>query len=246
MNRFFSPLNPFDEAAEMAKEWISPGKNPCPTPEWMEALIGANYRRFLLSTVPLQTTIPEQAIYENALFNPESIRYQMSTIGRQVHPGAGESWRVELARFEVPWGCTGVVRSFEQYLAIEDIGGGWTVLSSIGNPFADTDAGIPGQWVFRLSPFEGPIAPWENTLNPVPELAGINYPDWTDQTGIWFPVGSDPSQNIRLTVPGGYTLRVFWQCGAHQTRPAVSAALKGSVQGAYSQRALNVSRGAWS
>lgn len=244
---FFSPQNPFDDAARMAAIVLKSRDNPVPPPDWISGLIPRTFRSYMLRSIPGPTNPHRKAEFEGCLYHPNTIRYRINTLGRQIHPGTQriDPWRVELARFDVPFGDVGIVRSLEQYLAAAAVSG-WTIVSTIGNPFGDTDAGIPGQWFLRLSPFQGEILPWVNVLNPPPEMPGTAYTDWVDQTGIWYPVHSDSSQNIRLVVPGGYSLRAFWQCGPLQVIPAVALTLKGGVQGVYSGFSLNHLRGSWS
>lgn len=243
---YFAPRNPFDDAAHMAKTVMWSKNNPVPPPDWISGLIPRTFRTYMLRSIPGLTNPAQKASYEGVLYHPNSIRYRISTLGRQIHPGTQrfDPWRVELARFDVPFGDVGIVRSLEQYLAAAGISG-WSIVSTIGNPFGDADSGVQGQWFLRLSPFQGEILPWVNTLNPAPEMPGTAYSDWVDQTGIWYPAHSDSSQNIRLVVPGGFSLRAFWECGTLQVRPAVSIGLKGCTQGIYSSRSLDHMRGSW-
>jgi len=247
VNRFFSPFNPFDEAAKLASETAWTKDDPTPCPDWIAGLIGRNVRDFIATRVPGFTHIPNQADYESALYHPHAIRYHFQTRGRQIHPSAAAPfapWRIELARFDVPIGYVGIVRSFGQYLGINTLQG-WTVLNTMGNPFADTDAGIPGTWIFRLSPFHGESLPWVSVLNPIPERPGMHYPDMPESGGIWYPAGTAAAQSVRLTVPSGYSLRVFWQSEAATVQPGAAVILKGQIQGAYSSRSLDVTRGQW-
>ena len=245
MKTFFSPFNPFDAAAEMASKTLWSEDDPTPCPDWIAGLVGGHYREFLGTIVPGKTIVPDQADFDSSLFHPHAIRYVMNSRGRQTHPGeqAFAPWLVELARFDVPRGYTGIVRSFEQYAAAAGLAG-WTVVDTVGNPFADVDAGVSGSWVCRLTPFDGRALPWVSVLNP-PGLPGIPYPDMPDTIGIWYPAGSDAAQNVRLTVPGGFSLRVFWQCDSLDVQPAVALSLKGSIQGSYTPRFLDYTRGQW-
>lgn len=247
MNRFFSPFNPFDEAAKLASDTAWTPDDPTPCPDWVRGLIGRNVRDWISSKVPGYTHIPNQADYDSPLYHPHAIRYHFSSRGRQIHPGLAAPfapWRVELARFQVPIGYVGIVRSFGQYLAFNSLPG-WTVLDTVGNPFADADAGIPGTWIFRLSPFDGTSPPWISQLNPIPERPGFHYADMPENGGVWYPAGTDAEQSVRLTVPSGYSLRVFWQSTTSNVQPAVGASFKGQLQGSYSPRSLDVTRGQW-
>ena len=247
MNRFFTPFNPFDESAKLAHETAWTRDDPTPCPDWVAGLLGRNVRNFIGSSIPGYTHIPNQADYESALYHPHAVRFHFSTRNRQVHPGLVAPfapWRIELARFDVPVGYVGIIRSFGQYLAFNGLPG-WTPVNAPGNPFADTDAGIPGNWIFRLSPFDGTTLPWLSILNPIPELPGGHYPDGPGGGGIWFPTGSDAETTVRCTVPGGHSLRVFWECAAVNVQPAAAAVLKGQIQGAYSPRSVDLTRGQW-
>ena len=243
MKPFFNPPNPFDAAAQMAELTLWGHNDPTPAPDWVRSFIGTHWFDFVSQTPENRSHYPAQADYESPLFHPQALRYLLSTRGRIIHPSEEnfEPWRVELARFSVPHAYVGIVHSFEQYIAAADLAG-WT--SATQYPFADIDAGVSGTWLFCLSPFDGSALPWLSMLNPPPERPGQHYSDMPEFSGIWYPFGND-AQNIRLTIPGGFSLRVFWECGALDVRPAVAAALKGSIQGIYSQRGLDVTRGQW-
>jgi hypothetical protein len=238
------PPTPFDEAAGLAALYLFASDDPTPIPDWIRDVMGGNLRRYIESTIPGHTFPPGRANYEGPLSSPDTLRYVFSSSGRQIHPDVGpfQPWRVELARFEVPPGYVGIVRSFEQYLAVWQLAG-ITPVDTVGNPFAGDDAGVSGRWVMRLSAFQADTTPWVNVLNPVPEQPGILYPDFHEEPAIWWPAGND--NTTRMTVPPGYTLRVFWECAALTARPAVAAALKGSLQGIYSGRAQQNTRGIW-
>lgn len=244
MKPFFNPPNPFDAAAQMAEQTLWGDNDPTPAPDWVRSFVGTHWFNFLQAPTVSPSHYPAQADYESPLFHPQALRYLFSTRGRVIHPSQEnfEPWRVELARFSVPRGYVGIVHSFEQYVAAAGLAG-WETQTQ--NPFADEDAGVSGTWIFCLSNFDGTTLPWLSVINPPPERPGQHYSDMPEFSGIWYPPGSDASQNIRLTVPGGFTLRVFWQCDALDVRPAVAAALKGSLQGLYAQRGLDVTRGQW-
>jgi len=239
--QFFSPPNPFDAAAHMAERMLWSDKDPTPSPDWIRSFVGTHWFDFLSQTPVNRSHYPAQADYENPLFHPQAIRYRYQSRGRMIHPGEVlDPWRVELARFSVPRAYVGIVHNFEQYVAIPNQTDWDTVIQ---NPYADLDAGVAGTWIFCLSDYDGTDLPWISVLNPPPERPGQHYSDMPEFRGIWFPPGNP--QNTRLTIPGGYTLRVFWECDSLDIRPAVACALKGSIQGLYAQRGLDLTRGQW-
>jgi hypothetical protein len=199
----------------------------------------------MLSSLPPAKSIQSRADIQDHIFHPAAIRYRAQTKGRILRDASTtDRWRVELARFAVPFGAIGIVRGYEQYLATY---ANATYTDVTGSPFGDVDAGLVVTWFMRLSPWTGREFDWVNETNYGDGMPGIPHPDFADQSNIWYPTSSgSEGQNLRLIVPGGYVLRAFIQIGATSTRPAVAALLKGGLQGEVSDSGLeNHVRGAW-
>ena len=185
------------------------------------------------------------------LFQQQS--WQLPTTRRYIqsrHPVGGRltqpntlAWMVELARFSVPYGSVGIVKSFEQYL-----GQGETVYTTSeywGNPYPIS---VSISWFFRLSHIHLLGRPWINVsgLSAIPDyLPGISYDDFARSDDLWFPAASSSSSNIHLPVPGGQFVRVIALVGASQTPVTISAKLAGSVQSEMSKDAQFTVRTSW-
>jgi len=99
---------------------------------------------------------------------PTTRRYQQSVSPSdqpitQVFPT--ENWSVELARWPVPFGSLGIIKSFEQYLAGVNIQGNvvYSESQSWGNPFP---LATRFEWYLRLSPIQYLGYPWVNVTLP--------------------------------------------------------------------------------
>lgn len=242
----FSPFSAWTHEARLAKSILSSESNPCPFPEWAENMVERRYVDEFLKRAPMPTFYDSLPFYESLYLSPKAIRYQMSSAGRITHPGVRlDPWRVELARFAVPHRYLGIVRGFEQYMGVVGIAG-INGLIVYGDPFTDEEIGIAGRWFMRLFPFDGSVRPWINQLNPPAEQPGLPYSDFPEQSNIWFAAHSDSANSIRLPVPGGFELSVFWEMSSSiTTRPVVGAALKGGIQSALNDRAMDHYLGSW-
>lgn len=188
-----------------------------------------------------QTGTANTADLENAGASPKSIRFRSMSRGRQVHPSTSApfaAWTVELARFIVPFGKVGVVKGFEQYLAQEaddpnpafvytqnsrwGIPGPWH--TGLTNEITDA-----GKWHFRLKVISRTAPSWWNLLG-AGTLPDLPYTDFAHETGLWWPAGSDASQNTHMIIPGGHMLRVFFETPAQSVRLEAAAKLRGWVQ----------------
>jgi hypothetical protein len=176
---------------------------------------------------------------------PTTRRYTQSrgpVIGRLTQPSA-LAWMAEVARFSVPYGSVGIIKSFEQY-----VGQGETVYTTSehwGNPYP-----LPTSitWFFRLSHIHLLGSPWINVsgLSAIPDyLPGISYDDFARTDDIWFPAASSGSSNIHLPIPGGQVVRVIALVGASQTPVSISAKLAGTVQSEMSKDAQFTVRTSW-
>lgn len=243
----FNPFSAWNAESRAAFAITRSPDNPVPFPEWVENLTYSNALSDFMNRLPAKDWYPDLPYYESLWQTPKAIRYQMNSEGRMIHPSANPiPWRVELARFSVPQRYFGIIRGFEQFMGVVNIQGGVSPLSSIGNPFADQDAGIQGRWYFRLFPFDGGIRPLINQLNPYPLYPGAPYSDFLEQSGLWFAAHSDSANNVRFIVPGGYELSAFWECGATITaRPVIGACFKGGIQSALNDKAMDHYLGTW-
>lgn len=160
-----------------------------------------------------------------------------------VQPNIAVDWMIELARFPVPEGSIGIIKSFDQYLAQ-----GETVYSSSvnwGNPFAPPEL---IHWYFRLSPIRIVGEPWINVsgLSAIRDyLPGAPYDDLSTISGIWYPTGSASSANIHLPIPGGNVLRIFAIVPPSQEAYSISTRLSGTTQSETSNDAQYVARTTW-
>lgn len=176
---------------------------------------------------------------------PTTRRYAQSrgpVAGRLTQPSS-LAWMAEVARFSVPYGSVGIIKSFEQY-----VGSGETVYTTSdnwGNPYP-----LPTSitWFFRLSHIHLLGNPWINVsgLSAIPDyLPGISYDDFSRSDDIWFPAASSSSSNIHLPIPGGQFVRVIALVGASQTPVSISAKLAGTVQSEMSKDAQFTVRTSW-
>lgn len=144
-----------------------------------------------------------------------------------TQPNAAENWMVELARYPVPYGCVGIIKSWEQYVSQDqDV---LTSLSAWGNPYPSVDL----EWYLRLFPLSRNAVPWTSISGASAirdYLPGIPYDDLPESYGIWFPATSPPSTNVHLVIPGDYVLRVFCIVSASSTAVTISTKITGTVQ----------------
>jgi hypothetical protein len=163
--------------------------------------------------------------------------------GALTQPNPALDWMVEPARFPVPYGEVGIVKSFEQYLSQ-----GQTVHSGStnwGNPFP---ASVNVRWYLRLSHVSTVGHPWINIqgLSAIPDyLPGTPYDDLNHLDGLWFPCGSSAAANIHLPIPGGQVLRLIAIVGSSQTAYSIAAKLSGTVQVETNADAQTVVRTTW-
>lgn len=190
----------------------------------------------LMETVSKQwalNLVPSPWIHQQGSWQlPTTRRYSQSRQAPTtplVQPNVALDWMVELARFPVPYGSVGIIKSFEQYVAQDETI--WTENSHWGNPYP---TGVSVRWFFRLSPLSRVGGPWVTTsgASAVPDcLPGETYDDFSESAGIWFPAGSPSASNIHLVIPGDRVLRVLAIVTATvQTPVTISAKLSGTTQ----------------
>lgn len=151
-----------------------------------------------------------------------------------TQPDAGENWMVELARFPVPYGYVGIIKSWEQYvIQDQDV---LSSLSSWGDPYPSVDL----EWYLRLFPLDRHGVPWTSVSGASAirdYLPGIPYDDLPESLGIWFPATSPPSTNIHLVIPGNRVLRVFCIVAASSAAVSISTKMTGTLQNELNQNA---------
>lgn len=195
-----------------------------------------------------QTTVEKSPwLYQQQSWQlPTTRRYAQSkspVTGVLTQPDTGLSWMAELARFPVPFGSVGIIKSFEQF-----VGQGETAFTGTeywGNPYPLSSSIT---WFFRLSHIHLMGTPWINTtgLSAIPDyLPGISYDDFARSDDIWFPAASSSSSNIHLPIPGGQFVRVLALVGPSQEAVRLSAKLAGTVQSEMSQDAQFTVRTSW-
>lgn len=177
---------------------------------------------------------------------PQTRRYKQSrapSINAVVQSNPGVDWMVELARYPVPFGSVGIIKSFEQYLSEEETI--HSVSSAWGNPFPS----VPVRWFFRLSPVSRASAAWIDVSGAsaiVDYLPGIPYNDFSDSNGLWFPAGSSSSANIHLVIPGAHVLRVIAiVSSSSQTAVSIAAKMTGTTQIELNDDAQFMMRTSW-
>jgi hypothetical protein len=177
---------------------------------------------------------------------PTTRRYVQSrhpVSGKLTQPNASLSWMAEIARFVVPYGSVGIIKSFEQYVAQGETV--YTTSAHWGNPFPLSSS---ISWFFRLSHIHLLGNPWINVsgLSAIPDyLPGISYDDFARSDDLWFPACSSSSSNIHLPIPGGQFLRLIVLVGTSQTPVSISAKLAGTVQSEMSSDAQFTVRTSW-
>jgi hypothetical protein len=184
---------------------------------------------------------------QNSWVSPTTRRYQQSENPptSPITNTINAPWLVELARWTVPDGYVGIIKSFEQWLSLPGIQTP-TIYSSLtnwGNPFVMLPNRV--DWYFRLSPTNRDNWMDVTGLSAIPEyLPGMPYTDLPHTSDLWFPATSPSSANLHLPVPGGFTLRVFLITPAIQYLSA-AAKLQGTVQNELSSEAQHVVRVTW-
>jgi len=226
-----------------------PGRTGLPVPVW-----GLRIRDFQKSFQKVSASNPP--VYENSdpytpwLTDSRTLRTQSNSRGLVPHPqeSACQSWVVELARFVVPDRMFGVVKSFDQFLAINDGQYATTPTASAnwGIPFLGfsiTDFG-PIRWHFRLTEYYGTQLPWVNDVNTA-NIPGMPHPDLPSTDDMWFPAHSPSCNNFHLPVPGKHVLRVFLQLPSQSVRPYAGARLSGWTSTYLSPEIRHAVRSSW-
>lgn len=177
---------------------------------------------------------------------PQTRRYHQSrfpTTVPAVQPDPALDWMIELARFPVPYGSVGIIKSFEQFVSQGETV--YTTSPYWGNPFP---LSLDIRWFFRLSAVHLVATRWINAtgFSAIPEyLPGIPYDDFSRTDDLWFPSGSSSSANIHLPIPGGKVLRIVCLVGSSQTAVNVAAKVAGTIQTELTRDAQFALRTSW-
>jgi hypothetical protein len=176
--------------------------------------------------------------------NPATIHQMVAGRSPQIHPGTGaEPWRVELARWECPYGTTGIIRAVEQY--VSTLEGEQKTVWSDNAHWGDPFCGF-GTWRMVIEDFTTPAPAWVSQLNPGGPFPGIPYQDWPGSEGIWYPAGSPSANNVHLPTPAGRRIRVFWDYpGTKSLLPTVAVLLRGSIHGQFAPETKVPLRSEW-
>lgn len=230
--------HPFERSQEGLRKLLYDVDRPVETPYWMKPItegFSAIFWKWADKQARPDTNLDEYT--ESPKSSPASLVYRHETRGRISHPWTmpNSEWIVELARFTVPYNSQAIIRSIEQYVGIYNLQGTIDSIIDPENPFADADAGIEGEWLFRLDFFTGLSSPWINQQNPFNLLPGRVLDDMPSTQNVWFPVGS--SRFHHILIPGKSVLRCFWHCRAPQVRPAVALAISGGSQTVHDETA---------
>lgn len=181
-----------------------------------------------------------------------TIRAVANTRGLLAHPDISApygEWVVELARFDVPSGQIGIVKGFEQFLAVETVQVSqlFTASARWGVPFGAFGLSYdsPLNWRFRLSRFNGTIDPWFDGVSGSSLIPGQAYNDMPSTPDLWYPAGSAASQNCHFQIPGGNSLRVFLHSSTSNQKLQAACHLKGFRISEGSPEARDTIRTAW-
>lgn len=226
MPLLYDPPNLSDRAILEFKDRIAAGEITAPS--WMNRSSHRLLNWFQRQPNRWQQQGAAEPDFQSTLDHPRTLRFRQSCRGVVTHPTSSSPWGewiVELARFAVPRGCVGFVNSWEQYLANgQQV---YTSFQGAGNPFI---AGSDFQWVFRLDRYDGTIAPWIDSIVPIP-WPGQAFPDLPVERDLWFAADRGRAP-FRWIVPGGYQLRLFFEQTApsDSVRFSVASKLRGGIQ----------------
>lgn len=244
----FNPFSKFDSESCIAYAVTRSIKNPVPWPEWCNNYADTNALNEFLTTGSKQVYPSYLPDTESMLYHPTAIRLISSHSERQIHPGSiGQAWRIELVRFCVPLRYTGIIRGISQYMGILN-NGVVTSIVQFGNPYTDIDNGIVGNWYMRINRCDNQnqFRPYVNQLSPQSYISGMHYTEFTPHSGIWYPAHSEAGNNIRMIVPGGYEVSLYWECDSSITNiPVIGASIQGGIQSSVSEYSRNHFIGAW-
>ena len=210
------------------------------TIKWLDAHLGQE--RIALSPDPSK---PSQ-------LDARTARTQISTRGQTDHPNVAGPWPLwvgELARFYVPRGHIGIVKTFDQFLGYHTLESTevLTVSDRWGIPFSGfgaIDVVPPLRWHFRLTEFEGTYPQWYDAVG-TGNIPGMPYNDFSFTDDLWYPAHSPSANKINLIVPGKYMLRVFIELGAQNVRFSAAAKLTGWSAVIYSEELRRTIRENW-
>lgn len=179
--------------------------------------------------------------------HPDTRRYQEDVAGPFANLDT-EAWRVfECARFAVPEGKIGIVKSFEQVLY--DIEGSIypTASEYWGAPYAvDLDI-LNNIWYLTLDEYDGTLDERVNFTQAgvirITQLPGYPYPELSEVNGLWYPAHCGNSNHLNWVVPSGKVLRVFWATGNTTNYTwAGTCRLRGFTQSTFSNDAMSNAR----
>lgn len=228
---------------------FNPGSIGLKIPRWQERVAGL--RRNLRHVTPYVAPSRESSDpYKPWLTDARTMRLVENTAGLVAHPNddTWPQWAVELARFAVPRGMFGIVKSFDQFLGIMGLEAAElpTESSNWGVPFSGfTTTGIGAvTWHFRLSEYYGTLPPLLNAVNSQ-ALPGVPHPDFPSTNDFWFPAHSPSANNFHLPVPGGNVLRVILIVGPMSYRPQAAARLSGWLSTYLSPENRHAIRSTW-
>lgn len=142
----------------------------------------------------------KRADRQNLFQHPATAHYREHAYEPWSNAHTVNAMTVELARFTVPQGSSGIVRKLFQWVE------GYTDINQWGDPLTNNAVVDGVVWHLRLSNFNGAVDP--RLISDSPFLPGQPYPDLPFIQYLWFlpqAAGSD----INLVVPGGFSLRLI-------------------------------------
>lgn len=147
------------------------------------------------------------------LNHPRSERWQEHYFDPIAHPDfATNYWLIELARFVVPKGQIGFVRTLEQ--VVYDFEGDYYPTNSAywGSPYSVVADVANLRWYCQLDYYDGiwPVRFNFASVNPLTRgnLPGQPYTELSEIDGLWYGAQS-PNTEVKLLVPGHRMLRFF-------------------------------------
>lgn len=183
----------------------------------------------------------------NLFVHPDTKRFQESSDGPFLNVDTEAFHAFEVARFIVPYGKTGVIKSIEQVLWDRDGSIYPTSNEYWGAPYFVDNEINQNRWYLTIDNFEGQFLPRVNFTSaafiPITDLPGVPYPELSDINMIWYPVHCPASQNLNFVVPQSKVLRMFWVCPPTENYNWFGTGrLRGYTQSTFSNDAMTNAR----
>lgn len=179
--------------------------------------------------------------------HPDSRRYQVSSFGPFTNVDTESYYVAEVARFVVPDGHLGVLKSLEQTL--HDSGGAIypTNQEYWGSPYSVNADINQNRWYLTIDYFDGtqpdPYVALAAGAILIEHLPGMPYPELNTINGLWYPANCPTSFDLSWIVPSQRVLRFFWVCPPTTNYEWTGGGrLTGFTQSAYSNDTMSNAR----